>query len=132
MNESAVDIVKEFYARMNTNDFRAASQLLSDDYVLEWPQSKERIRGRDNFVKVNEEYPAYGIWRFIINRIVGNDSEAASDVSVTDGVQAARAITFSTIRGGKIIHQVEFWPEDYKAPENRRHLVEMMVDDDAG
>ena len=122
----AIEIVEEFYRRMNTNDFRLASQMLSDDYVLEWPQSKERIYGRENFVRVNEEYPAYGRWSFTMNRIVGNATEAVSDVSITDGTQVARAITFTTVEEGKIVKQVEFWPENYDAPENRKHLVEVM------
>lgn len=126
MNLSASEIVQEFFARMNSNDFRAAADLLGDDFVLEWPQSQERIRGRENFIAVNAEYPAYGRWSFTVNRIVGNDTEAVSDVSITDGVQTARAITFSTIRAGKIVHQVEFWPEPYPAPANRAHLVEQM------
>ena len=126
MNLSASEIVQEFFARMNSNDFRAAADLLGDDFVLEWPQSQERIRGRENFIAVNAEYPAYGRWSFTINRIVGDDTEVASDVSITDGVQTARAITFSTVRAGKIVHQVEFWPEPYPAPANRAHLVEQM------
>ncbi len=120
------EIVQEFYRRMNTNDFSAAAQMLSDDYVLEWPQSRERIRGRDNFAAMNKEYPANGPWRFTINRIVANETEAVSDVSITDGVQKARAITFSTVQDGKITKQVEFWPENYAPAENRRHLVELM------
>lgn len=123
---SAVEIVKEFYRLMNTNDFRLASQMLSDDFILEWPQSKERIYGRENFAAVNEEYPAYGRWSFTINKIVGNDTEAVSDVTVTDGTQQARAITFTIVREGKIAKQVEFWPENYEAPENRKHLVVRM------
>jgi hypothetical protein len=122
----ANEIVEEFYGRMNTNDFRWASQMLSDDYALEWPQSKEKIYGRENFVRVNEEYPAYGRWSFTMNRIVGNATEAVSDVSITDGTQVARAITFTTVEEGKIVKQVEFWPENYDAPENRKHLVEVM------
>jgi ketosteroid isomerase-like protein len=101
-------------------------KLLSDDYVLEWPQSNERIRGRDNFAAINEEYPAHGRWNFVINKIVGNEYEAVSDVSFTDGVQSARVISFTTVKGGKITKQVEFWPENYAAPENRKHLVEMI------
>lgn len=126
MNSSAIELVRQFYVRMNTNDFRSAGLLLADEYVLEWPQSKERIRGRDNFVAVNEEYPAYGRWLFTVNRIVGNETEAVSDVSVTDGTQTARAITFTTVRDGRIVKQVEYWPDDYKAPGNRKHLVELM------
>jgi limonene-1,2-epoxide hydrolase len=123
---SAVEVVKEFYKRMNTNDFHSASQMLSDSYILEWPQSKERIRGRDNFVAVNEEYPANGRWQFTINRMVGNATEAVSDVSITDGTQVARAITFTTVQDGMIVKQVEFWPDNYDAPENRKHLVEVI------
>ncbi|MBN1890786.1 MAG: nuclear transport factor 2 family protein [Thermoflexales bacterium] len=123
---SAIEVVTEFYRRMNTNDFHFAGQMLSDSYILEWPQTKERIRGRDNFVAVNKEYPANGRWLFTINRIVGNITEAVSDVSVTDGTQVARAITFTTVQDGKIVKQVEFWPDNYDAPENRKHLVEML------
>ncbi|MFT3892022.1 MAG: nuclear transport factor 2 family protein [Anaerolineales bacterium] len=126
MGDLAVQVVQEFYRRMNTNDFNSVGELLDDDYVLEWPQSNERIRGRDNYVTMNKEYPAYGPWRFKINQIVGNGLEAVSDVSVTDGIQEARAITFTTIQDGKITRQVEFWPEKFEAPENRKHLVERM------
>lgn len=126
MNPSATEVVIEFYRRMNTNEFRSAGQMLTDDYTLEWPQSKERIRGRDNFVAVNEEYPAQGRWSFTVNRTVGNATEAVSDVTVTDGTQVARAITFTTVQEGKIISQVEYWPDNYEAPANRKHLVELM------
>ncbi len=126
MKVNAAEVVQEFFRRMNTNDFSAAAQMLSEDYVLEWPQSKERIRGRENFAAVNNEYPANGAWRFTINRIVANETQAVSDVSITDGVVEARAITFSTVREGKITKQVEFWPENYGPAENRRHLVELM------
>jgi len=126
MTLSAIEIVQEFYRRMNSNNFALAAELLSEDFVLEWPQSSERIRGQDNFVAVNEEYPASGPWRFTINRFFGNDTDVVTDVSVTDGTQVARAITFHTVQNGLIIKQVEFWPENYPAPENRKHLVERM------
>lgn len=109
---------------MKTNDFRSVGSLLSDDFVLDWPQSNERIRGRDNFAAMNEEYPAHGLWQFTINSIVGNDSEAVSDVSVTDGVQNARAISFFSVQDEKIVRLVEFWPEPFPARDDRKHLVE--------
>ena len=126
MTQSAIELVEEFYRRMSNNDFQAAAELLSEDYFLEWPQSKERIRGWANFVAVNVEYPASGPWCFTINRIFGNDTDVVTDVSITDGTQAAHAITFHTVQAGRITRQVEFWPENYPAPENRKHLVERM------
>ena len=122
----AVDLMKKFWDLMATNDFESVGSVLSDDFVLEWPQSGERIRGRDNFVAMNAEYPAYGKWTFTVHRIVGNDVEAVSDVSLTDGTQHARVISFVTVTDGKISKTMEFWPDDFPAPDNRKHLVEMM------
>lgn len=110
---------------MATNDFDCVGEVLSEDFTLEWPQSNERIRGATHFARMNAEYPANGPWRFTVNRIVANETEeAVSDVSVTDGTIHGRAISFFTVCDGKISRIVEFWPEPYPAPANRRHLVE--------
>ena len=109
---------------MNTNDFRAVGRLLSDDYVLEYPQSGETFHGRDNFVHINEDYPANGPWRFTVHRLVTEGSEVVSDVSVTDSVVRARVITFSTVEDDLIVKQLEFWPDPFEAPEWRRAWVE--------
>ena len=34
MDGSAIEIVAEFFRRMNTNDFQSAGLMLSDDYPL--------------------------------------------------------------------------------------------------
>jgi len=46
--------------------------VLADNFVLEWPQSDAAM---------NSEYPAKGRWTFTINRLVGNDEEAVSDIT---------------------------------------------------
>lgn len=117
-------IIENFWATMRTNDFYAVAQLLHDDFTLEWPQSGERIRGRDNFAALNTNFPAEGKWRFTINGIVAENDVVVSDVTVTDGKRVDRAITFSTVRDGKIWRQVEFWPEPFEAPAWRAKWVE--------
>jgi hypothetical protein len=52
---------------MATDDFRLIAAVLDDDFVLEWPQTNERIRGAERFARMNREYPAHGPWRFTIN-----------------------------------------------------------------
>jgi limonene-1,2-epoxide hydrolase len=117
-------VLEIFWATMATNDFHAVAQLLHDDYILEWPQSGERICGRDNFSAVNTFYPAEGKWTFKINHIAADGDLVVTDVSVSDGKRQDRAITFSTIRDGKIWKQVEFWPEAFEAPAWRAQWVE--------
>ena len=119
-------ILENFWEMMKTNNFYAVAELLHDDYVLEWPQSGERIRGRENFAQINTYYPAEGKWQFTVNQIVAEGDLVVTDVTVTDGSRTDRAITFSTIRDEKIWRQVEFWPEPFEAPDWRVQWVERM------
>jgi ketosteroid isomerase-like protein len=122
-------VAHEFWLLMATNDFDQVTRLLANEFVLDYPQSKERIRGPENFVQFNREYPAHGPWQFTVHRIVGNETEAVSDVTVSDTVTSARAISFFTVSNGKVTRIVEFWPEPYDAPSDRADLTEPLVDD---
>ncbi len=127
MSLDAVAVVREFWRLMGTNDFFAVRAVLAEGFVLEWPQTDERIRGAENFARVNAEYPAQGRWVFTVNKVVGGTDEAVSDVSVTDGVAQARAISFFEVRGEKITKIVEYWPEAAAAPYDRSHLTDTLT-----
>lgn len=73
----ASDVVREFWRLMATNDHSVAA-VLSDEFVLEYPQSRERIRGGERFSRMNEEYPAKGRWQFTVNSLIAAESEAVS------------------------------------------------------
>ena len=124
MNAEAA--VREFWRLMATNDFHAVKAVLAEAFVLEWPQSKERIRGGDNFARMNAEYQAHGPWSFQVNRLLAAGNEAVTQVSVSDGVQRAEPISFFTVEEGKITRLVEYWPDPTEPLPNRSHLVERM------
>ncbi|HLO27807.1 MAG TPA: nuclear transport factor 2 family protein [Anaerolineales bacterium] len=123
-SQESKQIIEAFWAAMQTNNFEAAGEFLHDDYVLDWPQSGERIRGRANFVAINENYPAHGRWKFTIHHILAEENQVVADVGVTDGVIQARVITFSTLRDGKIVQQTEFWPDPFEPASWRADWVE--------
>jgi ketosteroid isomerase-like protein len=124
--DAPIAVVAEFWRRMASNDFPSIAAVLAPDFVLEWPQSRERIRGVERFIAMNAEYPAHGPWVFTVHRIVGGACDAVSDVSVTDGVQTARAVSFFTVAGGRIVRMTEFWSEPFAPAAERAHLTERM------
>jgi len=128
MHSSAVETVERFWQLMASNDFDSVGEVLADTFVLEWPQTGERIRGRTNFAGVNREYPANGRWCFKLRRLFGDARDVVTEVEVSDGVQHARALSFFTVEQGRIVHLREFWPEDYVAPDNRSAWVERYDD----
>jgi ketosteroid isomerase-like protein len=123
---SPESIVREFWRLMATNDFHSVKAVLAEGFVVEWPQSKERIRGGENFARMNAEYPSNGRWQFTINRLVASGSSVVTQVCVSDGTQSAEPISFFTVAAGKVTHLVEYWPEPFVAEQNRHHLVESM------
>jgi len=120
---TAENVVREFWRLMASNDFDAVAVVLDTEFVLDWPQSNERIRGAARFAQMNREYPAHGRWSFDVQRVV-DDGEAASVVAITDGVQRATALSFFSIAEGRITRLVEYWPDPYPAVGSRAHLVE--------
>ena len=123
---NAKEVVNAFWQAMQSNDFYKASEWLSEDFEGVWSQSSEKIIGRDNFAALNTNYPSHGIWTFEIHSIVCEGQTVVTDVSITDDTQSARAITFHTVVNGLIAKQLEFWPDNYAAPEWRSQWVEAL------
>lgn len=130
MSEENRRLVERFWQTMNTNDWRAAAALFTDDFALDWPQSGERVRGRDDFIAINATYPAAGRWTFTLHRVVADDDGAVSDVSVTDTARRDRVISFFRMRDGLIWRVVEYWPDPFAAAPWRSQWVEPIADDE--
>ena len=119
-----IEVVEQFWAAMQRNDWEAAAGHLVEDIWVDWPCSGERIVGRANYVAVQESYPSTtGRWTFVVHRLVGAAPTVVSEVTVSDGVQSARVIAFSEVAGDEIVRQVEYWPTAYEPPADRAHLV---------
>ncbi len=128
MSEQSVEsVVREFWRLMATNDFHAVKSVLAPEFIMEWPQSKERIRGPERFCQMNAEYPTTSRWEFRVNQLVASGESVVTQVSLTDGTQSAEPVSFFTVRACKITRLVEYWPEPFAPAENRRHLVELMT-----
>jgi ketosteroid isomerase-like protein len=118
-NHAVVNALWEAFDRF---DFAAVAPLLHDDFVCDWPQSGERIRGRDNFIAVNTHYP--GRWRITVRRLIACGDEVVTETELRFGEQLARAVSFFTFRDGLIVHLCEYWPDPMPAVEWRRPWVE--------
>ena len=119
---SPEEVVREFWARFDRRDYESTVELMAEGVVFEWPQSRERIRGASNVVAVNRNYP--GEWRTIPRRIVTAGETVVSEVTVTNGQTTVFAVSFFTVRDGRIRAVTEYWGDGYPAPEWRSRWVE--------
>lgn len=101
-------IVQELWDRMQARDWPGLAALLAEDLVVEWPVSAERIVGRDNYVRINAEYPEG--WTIRVLRIVADGDTVVSEVEVPhDTMGVHRVASFWTVRDGAIVTGREYW-----------------------
>jgi hypothetical protein len=121
--ETAHQVGLSYWAALEARDWSAFGALLADEVVYDLPQTRERIRGRDAYLRFNVEYP--GDWHARVVRVVGEGRQVATWVRVSVGDEAQDALTFLEIDDdGRVAKVTDFWPEPYDPPRGREHLVE--------
>lgn len=122
---SPAEVVTRLWARIDERDWVGAGELLAPGVVVEWPVSRERMRGRGNYLAVQSEYPEG--WAIRVLRVVGGQGEAASEVEVPmEGVGVFRVASFWQVREGLVVAGTEYWsgPETDPSPSWRAAFVE--------
>jgi hypothetical protein len=106
-------------------DAAAEYELRHEDYIMEMPQSGERIRGRDNMRAMQEAYPNPP--DAVLRRIVGSGDvwvvEATSNYGGGGTYLVADIFEF---RDGKIAKETRYYAQPFEAPEWRARWTEPM------
>lgn len=121
-------IVKRWWDAFNTGDYAAAASLLAPEAIVDWPLSGERLATPQDWQAIKEHYPAHTPWQAEIIELVVNGEQVVSFAQVFDGSIIDFAISRFTVRDGKIVSLVEFWPETYAAPTWRNPWVTAIPD----
>jgi ketosteroid isomerase-like protein len=99
-------------------------ELRHPDFVMEMPQSGERIRGREAMRSMQEQYP--GPPTIALRRVVGSGDvwvvEARSDYNG----RIYRAVMIVEFRDGKIVRETRYYADPFEAPAWRAEWVESM------
>jgi ketosteroid isomerase-like protein len=124
--------VEQFLSAMDKNDVEAQERLLSDEIVEEYPQSGERIRGKDNRRAIIENYPG-GMPRETSAsgpnpkpRIItgaGDNFTAAGQITYPNG-ETWQVVSLIELRNGKITKMTSYFAAPFEAPAWRAPYVE--------
>ena len=115
-------LIESLWTLFSQQKWSEAKSLFHEEFIAEWPQSRERFIGADNFVNMNSAYP--GNHTIELLRIISTDSKVVSAVYVhADTGQKAFASSFFDIKDNKIWKLTEFWSDTYDSPEWRKDFV---------
>ena len=116
------ELAERFIATLEARDWDAWARLLHPAVVYEIPQSRERIRGRDRYLRFNQEYP--GDWHLRPKVTIADERHGVVWFEwLLDG-RTDDAMAFFEFADGLITRVTDFWPEPYEPPPGREHLVE--------
>ena len=111
-------VIDDLVAAINARDLEALERVFTDDVVMEWPQSGERIRGERNRREIYSRFPSLPV--VTPSRVTGSGDvwvlEARLDYGDGDPYQC---VFMFRVRGGRIAHETAYWAKPFPAPEWR-------------
>jgi ketosteroid isomerase-like protein len=117
--------IRTYYEAANRNDIATMDALHSEDFILDLPQSGERIRGRVKITELRTNYPAKV--HFETRRIIGSGDLWVWEgtISYNDGPPMNRVAVLE-FRSGHLTHETDYFGEPFAAPAWRAKYVEPM------
>jgi ketosteroid isomerase-like protein len=118
------DVIERFFEAFERGDVDALDDLLHEDYVEEYPQSGERIRGKDNLRAVNDNYP--GMPTMIEHSYVLSGDLGVIKMTLDYGDNRVYACEIVDFEDGRMKRARAYFAEPFDAPEWRTQWVERM------
>ncbi len=115
-------IFGEYWAATQARDWERLATLVSADVVGTWPQSRERVTGREALVRFMASYP--GDWSLVVMAEHVDASGGATRIAFSVDGETVPGLTFFTLDSDGLIGTfTEYWPEPYEPPASRAHLL---------
>lgn len=110
------------WASSDMNDFDAEHRIYRTDAVLEYPQSGERIRGRDSIQASREAQP--NAKRFTVRRILGGGDLWISELVLTYDGQPSYVVSIMEFVDGEVVRETQYFGDPFSPGPSRVRWVE--------
>jgi len=126
MDEATTRAIKDFFDT-RIDDVVRSSEIYADDAVLEFPQGKERIRGKANIIAFRSAYPARVTIE--LHRTIGRQDLWVSEFTIRyNGATPFNVVDIMEFRDGKVVRQRLYYGEPWEPPAWRAQWVEPIED----
>lgn len=116
------DVATALWRCFDERRFRDALPLLSENFEAHWPNTRERIVGRENFIGLNESYP--GDSRCTVRRVEECDNAVVTVTEIRNGDAVLFAVSFFEVQDGRIVRAEEYFADNGSPPYERSQFAE--------
>jgi hypothetical protein len=114
--------LRRHWKASDANDFDAEHQIYRADAVLEYPQSGERIRGRQNIQASRAAQP--NDKRFTVRRVSGGGDLWISELVLTYDEKPYYVVSMMEFEAGEVIRETQYFGEAFEPGPSRAQWVE--------
>lgn len=118
------ELIERQFAKMRAGDFVGAHEWYDDAVIVEWPQSGERIRGKENLLALRQAYPA-GV-EFEVRRVLSRPGLGVSEYVIRYDGRPVHVVAIVEFAEGKVVRETHYFAEPFEAPAWRARWVEGM------
>lgn len=118
----ARELIEAFWRTANAREWDAFGRLLHDDVVYEVPQTRERVRGRANYVEFNRTWP--GVWTAVVTELFDQGDKGMSVIDFCSDGASETGISLFEVRDGLIARITDWWPAPYDPPRRMTDKIE--------
>ncbi len=103
----------------------AEHDIYADDAICDYPQSGERIFGRNNLQALRSHHPGKPSG-FKVKRIVGKDNLWVTEYTIVYQGKSAFTVSIMEFKNGKVVHETQYFADPFEAPSWRSQWVKIV------
>ena len=124
--EQIREALKMHWQASAAGDANAEHDIYADDAICDYPQSGERILGRNNLQALRSHHPGKPSG-FNVRRMVGNGDLWITEYTITYQDRPAFTVSIMEFRDGKVVHETQYFADPFEAPPWRKQWVQQMT-----
>lgn len=118
-----IDVINSLIKSINDKNLGAMDNLFSEEVVLEWPQSGERIVGNSNRREIYNRFPYLPSVKPFRFKDIGNLLILEAELIYENNDKYLCVFIFE-LENGLITKEIAYWSKAFPAPEWRKTWVE--------
>jgi hypothetical protein len=107
-------------------DVNTEHDIYADDTICDYPQSGERILGRNNLQALRSHHPGKPSG-FQVKRIIGKGDLWITEYTINYQEQSAYTVSIMEFRDGKVVHETQYFADSFEAPAWRSQWVQQIM-----
>jgi hypothetical protein len=121
--------IEEHWQASESGDADTEHRIYAEGGILDYPQSRERFRGRSRIQAQRTAHPADR--HFSVTRIAGHGSTWVSECIITYDGQPTYSISIMDFEDGLVVHESQYFADPFQPAAWRAALSEPMPTDES-